>query len=556
MTGKLKIGILLDSFLIQAWQYSIITGLKNSDHAEINLVISGKSSKHKTRRALNPVISFHIKLDSLIFGRRESYSKERDVSHLLKEIPDIMADKPDGEEWLFGEANLTLIRNYNTDIILSLSSGILNDEILKIPRLGVWYFPVSQKNGKSYLIAGYSEVVKQEPVAGARLAIRENNDGKERVLASSFESTCSYSVKITGNRIFWRSSLFIFRILAGLQRAGEDYVKALSDGNKMGDDIEDVPYRMPGTAEAAGNFFRNASVTIRKMTKKIFFTDAFAWVLCFDSLSREPLETFQNNFRDFTTIDPPKGKFWADPFVISENGAIYIFVEEFLYRKNRAHLSVLTLDRTGHLLDNRIILEKPYHLSYPFIFKNGDNYFMVPESSENRTIDLYRCVQFPDRWVYEKTIMKDLKAVDTTLFYYNDKWWLFTVIDETDGISGCETELFLFYSDSPVSDDWVSHPMNPVVADSRKARPAGKLFMDGGRIYRPSQDCSIRYGNSLNLNEIIVLTETDYLEKEIYKNKPVWNKNLRGMHTFNTDKGITIIDAYSYHRRNLFDFIR
>ncbi|MDP4222312.1 MAG: hypothetical protein Q8868_03270 [Bacteroidota bacterium] len=559
MTGKLKIGVLLDGFLIQAWQYSVIAGLRNSDHAEIKLLIvesPDSSLQPKALHRINPVIRFHEKLDNIIFGGKDSYSKEKDIRKLVDTVPGISVKKSEGGEWLFDEITLSEIRKYELDVILSFGSGTLKGEILEFPSYGVWYFPMSGKNGTAGLTAGYREVVTVEPVTQASLAIQNAWEGGDKVIESSYESTCSYSIKITRNKIFWRSSLFIFRVLAGLQRGGKNYLNALIDKNKQENEIIGLQYRLPETAEATENIFRNASITIRKMIKKIFYTDAFSWVLCFGSGKRDQVESFQDNFTGFKTIHPTKGKFWADPFVISKDGNHYIFVEEFIYRKNRAHLSVLTLDSSANLLDRQIILDKPYHLSYPFIFKYDETYFMIPESSENRTIDLYRCTYFPDRWVFMKTIMKDLKAVDTTLFFHNNKWWLFTVIDETEGISGCETELFLFYSDSPFSDHWESHPMNPVVADARKARPAGNLFISSGRIYRPSQDCSVRYGNSLNLNEIIELSETGYEEKEIYKNKPVWDKKFKGMHTFNSDHDFMIIDAYTYHRRNLLDFLR
>ena len=35
-------------------------------------------------------------------------------------------------------------------------------------------------------------------------------------------------------------------------------------------------------------------------------------------------------------------------------------------------------------------LETPYHLSYPFVFRHEDDIFMIPESSANRTVELYR----------------------------------------------------------------------------------------------------------------------------------------------------------------------
>jgi hypothetical protein len=145
--------------------------------------------------------------------------------------------------------------------------------------------------------------------------------------------------------------------------------------------------------------------------------------------------------------------------------------------------------------------------------------------------------------------MENIAAVDTTLFFYENKWWLFTSVDETDNDIGCSTELFLFFAEDFFSDNWQSHPCNPIVSDVRTARPAGRIFIKGNKIYRPSQDCSVRYGRGFNLNQITKLTETEYEEMPLFKVETDWDDKLKGTHTFNFDKDLTIIDAYSYRRR-------
>jgi hypothetical protein len=83
----------------------------------------------------------------------------------------------------------------------------------------------------------------------------------------------------------------------------------------------------------------------------------------------------------------------------------------------------------------------------------------------------------------------------------------------------------------------------------RNARPAGNIFIKGGNIYRPSQDCSVRYGRALNFNQILVLSEEEYEEKQVSKVQPEWDNRLRGVHTYNFDNEFSIIDAYYFRRR-------
>ena len=99
--------------------------------------------------------------------------------------------------------------------------------------------------------------------------------------------------------------------------------------------------------------------------------------------------------------------------------------------------------------------------------------------------------------------------------------------------------------DNIFKPDWISHPMNPVVSDVTRARPAGKIFISNHKIYRPSQDCSENYGNALNISEITKLSESEYSEKLISKVRANWNKNMQRIHTYNFDDNISVIDGFT-----------
>ena len=140
------------------------------------------------------------------------------------------------------------------------------------------------------------------------------------------------------------------------------------------------------------------------------------------------------------------------------------------------------------------------------------------------------------------TLMKDVKAVDTTIYFYKNKYWLFTNIIENEGASTWD-ELFLFYSDNLETTNWQPHPMNPIVSDVRRARPAGNIFLHNGKIIRPSQDCSKRYGYGIRLNEIKILNEDEYVENEIDFIGPGWETKVKAVHTINFKNNLTVIDA-------------
>jgi hypothetical protein len=264
------------------------------------------------------------------------------------------------------------------------------------------------------------------------------------------------------------------------------------------------------------------------------------WILLYRIEKNSPAPS--TSFFRYKKLFPPKDRFWADPFIVFENNLYYVFIEELMYDSNKGHISVFTISPEGELSTPQKIIEEKYHLSYPFVFQEQDDYYMIPESMENKSIDLYKCSVFPDKWEKVKVLMNNINAVDPTLFFYNNKYWLFVNVRENEGASEWD-ELFLYYADDFKSDAWTSHPQNPIVSDVKKARPAGRIFKQNGQYYRPSQNCSGHYGRGMTINRITVLNENEYKEEVVQFIFPRWDKKLISTHTLSFEKNLTVIDG-------------
>lgn len=255
-------------------------------------------------------------------------------------------------------------------------------------------------------------------------------------------------------------------------------------------------------------------------------------------------QPFWDNFIPFV---PPPDRFWADPFIWKSKENFFIFVEEFFYGTNRGHIACLTLNRQLELVSNSVVLERPYHLSYPFVFEHKNKIYMLPETKNNLTIELYQCKTFPNEWVMDRTLMPNVSAVDSTLLEADGKWWLFTYKSNPTGQT--PGALYLYHADQPTSEHWISHPQNPIVRDSRFARPAGRIFFRNGNLFRPSQDCSFFYGHAINLNRITCLTDSNYEETLEFTITPPKKTNMLATHTWNTVEGLHVTDALLYRWR-------
>jgi hypothetical protein len=256
---------------------------------------------------------------------------------------------------------------------------------------------------------------------------------------------------------------------------------------------------------------------------------------------------------EFRALVTGASEHFADPFVFDHGGYTYLFFERYDERLRRATIAYARLDATTNTIERPMsALARKYHVSYPFVFRHGGDIFMIPESLENETVDLYRAVDFPSRWIHEDCLLDRVCAVDATLFEEGSRLWLFAGVAEPGASVNDELHL---YSSTTLGGPWVPHPENPVVSDVRSARPAGRIFRHRGRMIRPSQDCSHGYGTAVVFNRIDVLTTNDYAESAIRRIEPTWAPRLLGTHTYNSTGRVEVIDGRRFvlrlplHRR-------
>lgn len=537
--------------MLPLWKYTTLEKIVNSDFSEAALILTNnfkKSSRQKKSKSPdNGFIRLYEKSDRLFFKGKPDYNTKKNASGLVKNVVNLDLDGfsdlfPTG----FNDKEAKEIQRYNLDVIINLGSTDIKENYNGLAKFGIWSFYLIDNWIINGTIKGLWELSLR--CSGSEFAREEMNEEpkRETFIYKIVEATDDLSLNLNKNKLFWRASLIIPRILKGIYVNGESYLNHLIiKYNNYNSVSENEPADLPSLTKTAGDFF--SSVRDR-IGYKLLYTGNLKWFLFLGNNHRSVVPAFNNLQRLEPQLDD---RFWADPFPLSKDGKNYVFVEELFYRKNKGHISLIELDREGKPQVIKRIIEKPYHISFPFVFKEGDDYFMMPETSANRSIDIYKCISFPDKWEFVKSLMKDLRAVDTILFYYDYKWWLFTTLDETDGLSGGSTELFLFFNEDLFSDSWKSHPQNPIITDVRMARPAGKIFVKDGKIYRPSQDCSGRYGRAINICQILTLSETDYYETPVYRINPDWDKDIKGTHTYNFENNFVVTDAYSFRRRTL-----
>ena len=209
-------------------------------------------------------------------------------------------------------------------------------------------------------------------------------------------------------------------------------------------------------------------------------------------------------------IDPEI--FYADPFVVERDGRAWLFAEAFPYETGKGIIVCAELDRDGHAAPFRTVLERPWHLSYPFVFDHGGETWLAPEGSRHGGVELYRATAFPWDWTLAHHLLPDWPLVDVTIFDHEGRLWLLAGAASPGGSDW--DELFAWHAPA-LEGPWTPHRLNPIKSDCRSARPGGRVLRVGGRLLRPAQRCETAYGEALAWLEIRTLTPEAFEEVEM-----------------------------------------
>jgi hypothetical protein len=242
-------------------------------------------------------------------------------------------------------------------------------------------------------------------------------------------------------------------------------------------------------------------------------------------------------------LPPPEGGGLADPFALAGRDGLVVLAE--LERGPELPALIVSCDATqGSPV--RPVLPLEGHASYPFLIADDGAVFLLPEHSAGGRVQLFRADPFPDRWLPDAVLLDDLPGVDPTVVNYRGKWWLFVgdLRDQPDA------RLHLFMADR-LRGPWQRHPRSPVKDDLASARPGGTPFVVEGRLFRPAQDCSRRYGEAVVINRVDVLTPEAYFETPVARIAPdPAGPYPHGLHTVSAAGERTLIDG-KRERRSL-----
>jgi hypothetical protein len=554
--SKLRVGVFADSAQQPRWIVEALAKVAASDFAELTVVAVGTPNRGQTtcpdsRNAvlangtsgLSPVWRAYCKVDRMMFGSGPDWSQKQDLDVLVPRARRL--DSSDGEAAAWRKRILEL----GLDVAFAL--GEVDDTSLEgMARCGVWRYCFGEDEHTREPLAGVREVIDGAAVMASGIRIHRGAGFPDRLAYQSWSRTFPFSFTRSREGLLPKTAEFIARTLRDLHSSGPAW---LEQSTVPARDVPEPGF--PGSVSLIRDLSRVGLRVARRTAEKYLTVGQWQLAFRFDRTSGPGCRRDDGTSRDeeprpddglaslegYLRLQPPKDRFWADPFPVSRNGRHWIFFEELPFAAGRAHISAIEVRADGSTSEPVRVLERDYHLSYPFLIEDEGQLYMIPETAHNHTVEIYRCVDFPRRWKLERVMMKDLWCADATIHRAHDRYWMFASL----GFDGGEVndELHLFSSERLLGD-WKPHRRNPVKSDVRNARPAGRLFTHGGHLYRPGQVCAPIYGSGIAINRVTRLCDTEYAEEEVRRIVPAGDGGILGIHTINRAGALSVTDAF------------
>lgn len=559
--GRLRVGVVVAGEVVPAWIAEVLSDLVTS--ASVDLIgvwlAQGESCPAYPPAISSRVARILMQGDERLFGGRSnllspvdvrSWAQARAVGVTESTCTPSVAPVEQG-----GEASTAV-----AEVVIDLSGGVGTSSPCAGARSAVWWMegvPVRAEGIHAELPQVGTSVLRARPVIGFTLRARRPGQSKSVILYDALCPTHPSSPLVTCMYLAASARQLIVEKLTNatvgsLRQTGSSAVTdstATEPEPGAAEPLSAVPQtpgrRRDGAIDSIAVTSRFIARVARRQAHKAM--SELRWNLL---VGRQAPERMLPDLACLRPIFPPAGRYWADPFAVEHDGRTHILFEEFLYGERRGRISIITLDEDGAPGPAHTALELGSHLSYPCVFHHEGRLFMVPENAGGGGVDLYECLDLPDRWVRRRSLLEGVRIVDSSLVEWGGLWWMFASLQKPAGLRTAEL-LVLYFSEDPVKGVWRKHSMSPLLADVTNARPAGAPFVFGERLFRLAQDGSKGYGSAIAVNEVLSLTPTHYAERRLARLAPSWAATICGTHTLNRAGRTVVMDECREVRRSL-----
>lgn len=543
-----KIGIILQSTTSTKYLYDTLNELSKCNQVEIFFLMSFKENtqqrfwKEAKSKGFFRVIELYffrlmIRVEynilSLLYPHLRGFKEVLDINPFNKN--EIIHLKPifsnSGFNVSYSDIDIDKVKALDLDIIIRGNAfGIFKGKILSAAKDGIISFHHGDNRWNRGGPAAFWEVYMRKSSTGFVIQrLTEELDGGHILCRGNIQTRRTYTENIIN--LLEESNPCLSKLVLDYVREG----KFLNEEERL--PFAGSLFIAPAISKSISYSIKTFYLFFKLLIRKGVLKKEERWSVAFIKAPwREAI------LRKGIKIQNPSGRYFADPFVITKDNRTVCFVEDFSHKKGLACISAIEIfdDNSYNFLGS--IIEESFHMSFPSLLEYQGELYMVPETFDGFSVRLYKCIEFPLKWEYQYNLLNNIHTVDSLIFQQKEKWWLFTNVS-IDGKANPASKLMAYYSDNPISTNWIPHEGNPIIYDSNIARNGG--ILDGQTEFpirvRQKQGFNT-YGAALSLAKVAQLDTTSYKEEEIKQVVPDFFPNLKGCHHFHSNGNFTVYD--------------
>ena len=88
-------------------------------------------------------------------------------------------------------------------------------------------------------------------------------------------------------------------------------------------------------------------------------------------------ENLNLDVNTYQHIMNPPNVYRADPFLVEKFGNYYIFFEEYSFLDAKGSIAAIEISNRKEVRELGKILEDDFHMSFPFVFEDNDEFYMA-----------------------------------------------------------------------------------------------------------------------------------------------------------------------------------
>lgn len=240
------------------------------------------------------------------------------------------------------------------------------------------------------------------------------------------------------------------------------------------------------------------------------------------------------NSDEWKSLKCQKGYWYADPMLFTYRGEKYLFTEAFDMKLQIGRIAVSSYVN-GEFTEPKVIIKRLYHMSYPCVFEYKGEVYMIPETSQRGTLEIWKAQGNLYTWKKHGILLHKVRYADSTVLLADGGVYLFSY----EYSAGKYISHIFELEPDTLKVAEIEH----IVHDCNIGRPAGNFILEpGGEIFRPTQNNIRRYGESMFVNQVTSIRP--FVESKVWEILPEsLSGGVTNTHTLAYDDDLVVVDV-------------